>query len=165
VPFARKNYSRKIWNSYGDKRLQFINQICVQHSESCIIVNICFEVCPTYFKANGTMIQSISLSLHRAKYRLTTSVVKIYAYLDCRQKSNHSLSRHGKLVLESWKTFSFGHCIICSSAYGFWLPFWYLQTSLYIMCRWSFGFAVPDFSRIDFSSKWHYDTKHIVVTS
>ena len=26
-------------------------------------------------------------------------------------------------------TFSFGHCVVCSSSiYGFWLPFWYLQT-------------------------------------
>ena len=28
-------------------------------------------------------------------------------------------------------TFSFGHCIVCSSSiYGFWLPLWYLQTLL-----------------------------------
>jgi hypothetical protein len=28
-------------------------------------------------------------------------------------------------------TFSFGHCVVCSSAiYGFWLPLWYLQTLL-----------------------------------
>jgi hypothetical protein len=28
-------------------------------------------------------------------------------------------------------TFSFGHCVVCSSSiYGFWLPFWYLQTLL-----------------------------------
>jgi hypothetical protein len=28
-------------------------------------------------------------------------------------------------------TFSFGHCVICSSSiYGFWLPLWYLQTLL-----------------------------------
>jgi hypothetical protein len=25
-------------------------------------------------------------------------------------------------------TFSFGHCVICSSIDGFWLPLWYLQT-------------------------------------
>jgi hypothetical protein len=28
-------------------------------------------------------------------------------------------------------TFSFGHCVVCSSSiYGFWLPLWYLQTLL-----------------------------------
>ena len=28
-------------------------------------------------------------------------------------------------------TFSFGHCVVCSSAiYGFWLPLWYLKTLL-----------------------------------
>jgi hypothetical protein len=25
-------------------------------------------------------------------------------------------------------TFSFGHCVVCSSIYRFWLPLWYLQT-------------------------------------
>ena len=32
----------------------------------------------------------------------------------------------------SFCTFSFGHCIVCSSIYGFWLPLWYLQTLLYL---------------------------------
>ena len=27
-------------------------------------------------------------------------------------------------------TFYFGHCVVCSSIYGFWLPLWYLQTLL-----------------------------------
>ena len=26
--------------------------------------------------------------------------------------------------------FSFGHCIVCPSTYGFWLPLWYLQSLL-----------------------------------
>ena len=30
-------------------------------------------------------------------------------------------------------TFSFGHCVVCSSIYGFWLPLWYLQT-LFSIC-------------------------------
>jgi hypothetical protein len=25
---------------------------------------------------------------------------------------------------------SFGHCVVCSSIYGFWLPLWFLQTLL-----------------------------------
>jgi len=33
----------------------------------------------------------------------------------------------------SFCTFSFGHCVFCSSSiYGFWLPLWYLQTFLNI---------------------------------
>ena len=28
-------------------------------------------------------------------------------------------------------TFSVGHCVVCSSIYGFWLPLWYLQALLY----------------------------------
>jgi hypothetical protein len=28
----------------------------------------------------------------------------------------------------SFCTFSFGHCFVCSSIYGFWLTLWYLQT-------------------------------------
>jgi hypothetical protein len=27
-------------------------------------------------------------------------------------------------------TFSFGHCVVCSLIYGYWLPLWYLQTLL-----------------------------------
>jgi hypothetical protein len=30
----------------------------------------------------------------------------------------------------SFCTFSFGHCVVCSSTYGFWLPLLYLQTLL-----------------------------------
>jgi len=26
--------------------------------------------------------------------------------------------------------FSFGHCVVCPSVYGFWLSLWYLQTFL-----------------------------------
>ena len=33
----------------------------------------------------------------------------------------------------SFCTFSFGHCVVCSSSiYGFWLPLWYLQTLLIV---------------------------------
>jgi hypothetical protein len=32
----------------------------------------------------------------------------------------------------SFCTFSFGHCVVCSSSiHGFWLPLWYLQTLLF----------------------------------
>jgi hypothetical protein len=36
----------------------------------------------------------------------------------------------------SFRTFSFGHCVVCfSSIYGFWLPLWYLQTLFtHILC-------------------------------
>ena len=30
----------------------------------------------------------------------------------------------------SFCLFSFGHCVVCPSIYGFWLPLWYLQTLL-----------------------------------
>ena len=34
----------------------------------------------------------------------------------------------------SFCTFSFGHCVVCSSSiYEFWLPLWYLQTLLKVM--------------------------------
>ena len=33
----------------------------------------------------------------------------------------------------SFCTFSFDHCVVCSSSiYGFWLPLWYLQTLFYL---------------------------------
>ena len=35
----------------------------------------------------------------------------------------------------SFCTFSFGHCVVCSSSiYGFWLPLWYLKTLLERPC-------------------------------
>ena len=35
----------------------------------------------------------------------------------------------------SFCTFSFGHCVVCSSSiYGFWLSLWYLQTLLSFIC-------------------------------
>jgi len=35
----------------------------------------------------------------------------------------------------SFCTFSFGHYVVCSSSiYGFWLPLWYLQTLLSMLC-------------------------------
>ena len=35
-------------------------------------------------------------------------------------------------------TFSFGHCVVCSAIYRFWLPLWYLQTLLmeYLCHKW-----------------------------
>ena len=34
----------------------------------------------------------------------------------------------------SFCTFSFGHCVVCSSSkYGLWLPLWYLQTLLSVV--------------------------------
>ena len=36
----------------------------------------------------------------------------------------------------SFCTFSFGHCVLCSSIYGFWLPLWYLQTLLRATYNW-----------------------------
>jgi hypothetical protein len=32
----------------------------------------------------------------------------------------------------SFRPFSIGHCVVCSSIYGFWLPLWYLQTLRHI---------------------------------
>jgi len=40
----------------------------------------------------------------------------------------------------SFCTFSFGHCVVCSSSiYGIWLPLWYLQTLLIIIL---YSFAI-----------------------
>ena len=40
----------------------------------------------------------------------------------------------------SFCVFSFGHCVVCSSIYGFWLPLWYLQTLL--SCPFSFRHCI-----------------------
>ena len=41
--------------------------------------------------------------------------------------------------------FSCGHCVVCHSIYGFWLPLWYLQTLRMWICEW-----VPYVWSIDF---------------
>jgi hypothetical protein len=45
----------------------------------------------------------------------------------------------------SFCTFSFGHCVVCSSSiYGFWLPLWYLRPLLVvdISIPWNYIFVV-----------------------
>jgi hypothetical protein len=50
----------------------------------------------------------------------------------------------------SFCTFSFGHCVVCSSSiYGFWLPLWYLQTLLLVL--WA---QTSPFTEIMRSCKW-----------
>ena len=41
----------------------------------------------------------------------------------------------------SFCTFCFGHCVVCSSIYGFWLHLWYLQTLLIYSFR-IFNYAI-----------------------
>ena len=48
--------------------------------------------------------------------------------------SNLSCKTKLHRTLPHFCTFSFGHCVVCSSLiYGFWLPPWYLQTLLDIV--------------------------------
>jgi hypothetical protein len=43
----------------------------------------------------------------------------------------------GEMSCLSFCTFTFGHCVVCSSSiYGFWLCLWYLQTLLNIPFHW-----------------------------
>ena len=53
-----------------------------------------------------------------SEVRVTRSLVLYVCFVD------HCLS---------FCTFSFGHCVVCCSIYGFWLPLWYLQTLLLIV--------------------------------
>ena len=82
-----------------------------------------------YFKAHlkllnlapGHLYHAISVkfkytlnSKHLSGDRVTQSLVLYVCFVDRRL---------------SFYTFSFGHCVVCSSLiYGFWLPIWYLQT-------------------------------------
>jgi hypothetical protein len=67
----------------------------------------------------------------------------------------------------SFCTFSFGHCVVCSSSiHGFWLPLWYLQTLFNLfMCwvAWNVSHwmlcdkqsnQIYLFTRITYPSKW-----------
>ena len=49
------------------------------------------------------------------------------------KKKPHKISLCFVYCCLSFSTFSFGHCVVCSSSiYGFWLPLWYLQALLII---------------------------------
>ena len=56
----------------------------------------------------------------------------------------------------SFRTFSFGNCVVCSSSiYGFWLPLWYHQT---LLITWCF---------IEYTSQWagfELITSMVIVT-
>ena len=52
----------------------------------------------------------------------------------------------------SFYTFSFGHCVFCSSSiHGLWLPLWYLQTTLLIVNR---HFEITDTTDTDKSASY-----------
>jgi hypothetical protein len=48
----------------------------------------------------------------------------------------------------SFCTFSFGHCVVCSSLYGFWLPLWYAQS-----CTHKASLSPPRFIKVPGSSQ------------
>ena len=66
----------------------------------------------------------------------------------------------------SFCTFSFGHCVVCSSAtYGFWLPLWYLQAlltlkGLAILCRSCFSLLIVFFQLFGFPILWLWAYPH-----
>jgi hypothetical protein len=59
--------------------------------------------------------QRTPLSRRFSRVRVTWSLVLCVCFID------HCLS---------FCPFSFGHCIVCSLIYSFWLPLWFLQTFL-----------------------------------
>jgi hypothetical protein len=54
----------------------------------------------------------------------------------------------------SFCTFSFGHCVICSSIYGFWLPLWYLQTLLTVAI-----FFISEYFKLE----WYNNQMDLVI--
>ena len=62
-----------------------------------------------------TLPEHLSSSPIFSGVRVTRSLVLYVCFVD------HCLS---------FCTFSFGHCVVCSSVYGIWFPLWYFQTLL-----------------------------------
>ena len=72
----------------------------------------------TYYKSKKTMaIQKVSPPEFTSVF-LWVSCCSFFSFL-CSVILDHCLS---------FCSFSCGHCIVCSLIYGFWLPFWYLET-------------------------------------
>ena len=69
-----------------------------------------------------TLPEHMSSPLVFSGVRVTRSLVLYVCFVDC---------------CLSLCTFSFGHCVVCSSSiYGFWLPLWCLQTLLISLQNW-----------------------------
>ena len=66
----------------------------------------------------------------------------------------------------SFWTFSFCHCVVCSSSiYGFWLPLWYFQAFDHcVVCSSSiYGFWLPLWYLQTLLTWWRLFHKHVVV--
>ena len=59
----------------------------------------------------------------------------------------------------SFCTFSFDHCVVCSSSiYRFWLPLWHLQTLLHMWSRICSPSGAPEFTSVSLTclNVWWY---------
>ena len=94
-----------------------------------------------YFIASKYLLPHLQMSL---KLRGYPWIISIIAYCLKRNYDNMENVRINTLLVSlvlfvcfvdrclSFCTFSFVHCVVCSSSiYGFWLPLWYLQTLLF----------------------------------
>ena len=62
----------------------------------------------------------------------------------------------------SFCSFSFGHCVVCSSSiYGFWLPLWYLQILLFI---YQYNTTFWLMNCFHFSSNWQKNINNYTST-
>ena len=66
-----------------------------------------------------------------SRFELTTSVVIDTDCIGSFKSNYHAITASTAPVCFvdrclSFRTFSLGHCVVCSSNYGFWLPLWYL---------------------------------------
>ena len=60
----------------------------------------------------------------------------------------------------SFRTFSAGHCVVCSSICGFWLLLWYLQTLLYLS-SYKFTFRKKIFYKLAYIARLFFHPGHI----
>jgi hypothetical protein len=100
------------------------HKTCIHYWTMLVSVTMIGQYGQTSMKIYVLIVETIHLySLHEGKrdqsfsgVRVTRSLVWCVCFVD---------------RCLSICTFSFGHCVVCSSSiYGFWLPLWYLQTLL-----------------------------------
>jgi hypothetical protein len=103
-------------------KIYFSNKVCLTIRKITIKIRVFLRYQLQPLKPDPLKKTPVSKSCINSGVRVTRSLVLYVCFVD---------------RCLSFCTFSFGHCVVCSSSiYGFWLPLWYLQTLLWTLNTW-----------------------------
>ena len=103
-------------------KIYFSNKVCLTIRKITIKIRVFLRYQLQPLKSDPLKKTPVSKSCINSGVRDTRSLVLYVCFVD---------------RCLSFCTFSFGHCVVCSSSiYVFWLPLWYLQTLLWSLNTW-----------------------------